>query len=211
MRFALAIFSTLTPLIAQILPGPIVGAPPFPAELQKYLELSTEQVNAIQRLNGASREFEIEKGNRAFQVQIELAQETAKTPLDAMALGVRHVELEAIRRELRAQQQKTYDEIQKILTAAQKTKVQALIDAMRLQGVTCEAQSQNILPIVPSVLRRLDPSPLLPGPGQVPTFSRGSGQGFASFLLGFPAFVPGCSGASGILTGVIGPFAADRQ
>jgi Spy/CpxP family protein refolding chaperone len=204
MRFTLAIFCALTPLAGQILPGPIVRVPPFPTALQNYLALTTEQVNTIQRLNGAYRQFETEKANRAVQVQIELAQETAKTPLDAMALGVRHVEMEAIRRELRAQQQKTYDEIQKLLTPAQKTKVQALIDAIRLQGVICEAQAENILPAFSFANRWFDTGtfnflPVLPRPGQSPIFSGGSGQSLASFLLG-----PVCPASrSGIIGGLI--------
>jgi len=189
--------------MAQVLPGPIVRVPPqFPAALQSYLELSSEQVTAIQRLNAAGRQFETEKINRAAQVQVELVQETAKTPLDAMALGVRHVELEAIRRELRAQQQRTYDEIQKVLTPAQKTKVQALIDAMRLQGVICEAQTENILPVASFGNRWFDTGtfnflPVPPGPG--PILSGGSGQSLASFLLG-----PICPASrSGLIGGLI--------
>ena len=145
MRYVVLSVFFVLPAIGQLLPGPI-RTPPFPAALQRYLELSTDQVNAIVRLNAALQQFQSEKFRRAAQVQFELAQETAKTTLDPMALGVRHLELEAIQRELRAEQEKTYTEIQKVLTAAQQTKVQALIEAMRLQNVICEAQAQSIIP-----------------------------------------------------------------
>lgn len=64
-----------------------------------------------------------------------------------------------------------YTEIQKVLTAAQKTKVQALVEAMRLQGVICEAQTYSILP-------QAFPGNVIPANRLLPD------QGFASFLLG---------------------------
>lgn len=144
MGLFVALFAGLTPAFTQVLPGPIRVT--FPPGLQSYLELSAAQVTSIQRLNAASAQFQSEKARRSVQVQVEIAQETAKPTLDAMALGTRYLELEAIRRDIAADNEKTHAEIQKVLNDAQKTKVQALIAAMRLQGVICEAQSQNILP-----------------------------------------------------------------
>jgi hypothetical protein len=167
------------PLLGQ-LPGPIVRVPPFPTALQSYLQLSADQVTAIARLNGAMQQFFGEKLRRMSQVQIELSQEMAKTTLDPMALGVRYVELEAIRREMRAQQEKTYLDVQQVLTAAQKTRLQALVEAMRLQPVACEAQGMNLLPAptfpsgVTGGLIGRDPLPVVPG------------EAIASFVLGTP-------------------------
>jgi hypothetical protein len=190
MKYVITGFFLVMPLMAQLLPGPIFRPPAFPPALQSYLELSNDQVTAILRLNGSVQQFQGEKLQRMAQVQIELAQETAKPMLDAMALGVRHLELEAIRREIQAQQQKTYTEIQNVLTAAQKTKVQALIEAMRLQGVICDAQTQGIIP--PPV-----PANALPVLRLLPE----STQGFASFLLGNPTIQFGLGCTSSIRTG----------
>jgi hypothetical protein len=163
-----ALFAPLAPAFAQLLPGPIrVTLPP---SLQSYLELSPAQVTAIQRLNTASDQFQFEKARRAAQVQFEIVQETAKTALDAMALGVRYLELEAIRRDIAADNEKTYAEIQKVLNDAQKTKVQALVAAMRLQSLICDAQAQNILPAASSA-NMVPFSPIVGVPS------------FASFLL----------------------------
>jgi hypothetical protein len=142
-RFIGLLAAFLMPAAAQLTPTPLLT---FPPALQTYLELTRDQVTAIQRLNSASSQFQLEKMQRSAQVQVEIAQETAKPTLDSMALGLRYVELEAIRRELAADQEKTYNEIQKLLTDPQKTKVQALTAAMRMQGLICDAQSQNILP-----------------------------------------------------------------
>ena len=171
---------------AQIIfePGPLPGGRAISAALQSYLELTREQVMAIQRLNAASAQFQIEKLRRSSQVQVEIAQETAKTTLDPMALGVRYLELEAIRREVAAEHERTYAEIQKVLTDAQKTKVRALLAAMQLQPVICDARVQNILPPVPTIATRI------PQPGLV-------GGGFASFLLGSPSLGSCSSGLFG--------------
>ena len=179
------LFVLAAPAVAQIIREPFPRGGISPA-LQSYLELSRDQVTAIQRLNGASAQFQSEKLRRSLQVQLEIGQETAKTPLDAMALGVRYLELEAIRREVATDDEKTYAEIQKVLNEAQKTKVRALVAAMQLQGVICEAQAQNILPglrpgnIIPA--SRISPLPV-------------DQTGIASFLLGTPTFI-GCSSGS---------------
>jgi hypothetical protein len=189
MKYFISSLFLAMPLMAQLQPGPIFVPPAFPPALQSYLELTTEQVNAILRLNASAQQFQSEKLQRMAQVQIELAQETAKTNLDPMALGVRHLELEAIRREIQAQQQKTFTEIQNVLTAAQKTKVQALIEAMRLQSVICDAQAQNIIP--PAV-----PGNIIPANRVVP----GPTLGIASFLLGGTG-LPGVGCTPGFRTG----------
>jgi hypothetical protein len=179
-----AFLAPLTPALAQVQPGPIVVTL-FPPALQSYLELSAAQVASIQRLNGASAQLQTQKLRRSIQVQSEIAQETAKPTLDAMALGIRYLELEAIRRDIAADNEKTQAEIEKVLNDAQKTKVQALVAAMRLQGVICEAQSQNILPS--SVSANIIPASRITGvPNGIP--------GFASFLLGVPTLAfRGCS------------------
>jgi len=200
MKFLLTSLLLVMPLAAQTLPVPPFRAPAFPPALQSYLELSNDQVNAILRLNAGVQQLQSEKLQRMAQVQLELAQETAKPTLDAMALGVRHLELEAIRRELQAQQQKVYTEIQNVLTAAQKTKVQALIDAMRLQPVICDAQAQSILPVPV-------PGNLLPVGRALP----GINQGFASFLLGNPTIQFGLGCTPGLLIGDFTPFGQNTR
>jgi len=185
VAFAAMMFAAV-PAVAQFtrLPGP------FPAQLQSYLELTRDQVTAITRLNDASMQFQSEKLRRSLQVQLEIGQETAKPALDAMALGLRYLELEAIRRELAADRKKPYAEIQKILTPAQKPKGEALIAARPLQPVICAAEAQNILP--PGI-----PGNIIPADRGIPILTPGPGTGsFGSFLLG-----PSPTGLIGSLTG----------
>jgi hypothetical protein len=197
MRPLAVLLLFVLPSFAQISPGPGFGRVPlFPPDLQRYFEFTTDQVASIQRLNSALQQFQMDKFTRSGRVQLEIAQETAKPTLDAMALGLRYLELEAIQREVRAQHNKTYEEIQKLLTPAQKTKLEALTAALRLQGVICAAQSQNILGVVMPANR----------PGGL-TFTGGdASSGFASFLLGPVPFqgipgVPGCGLSGRVITG----------
>jgi hypothetical protein len=164
----------------------------FPPQLKQYLELSDEQVRLILDHNSALQRFQAEKTLRLAQVQFELTQETIKPTPDPMAIGLRHVEMEAIRRELQAEQGRTATRIEEVLTAAQKTKLQALRQAIQLQPVICEAQIVNLLPsfpgnIVPAIVNqqplpgtRLDPNPFFFVGGLC---GNRSGS-FANFLLG---------------------------
>ena len=189
MKLVLALVCALLPAAAQMGPDPGRWFGTVP-ELQRYLELTPEQVAGIVSRNAALIEFNLEKSRRAAVVQGEIGQETAKTQLDPMALGVRYLELEAIRRELAGRSQRTYEEIQALLTPAQKTKVQALVEAMRLQPVICEAQAANVLPSSAGAwIRTGDFLPV-----------GGTGTGFASFLLGTPGMRPACSPAVPAIT-----------
>lgn len=129
-------------LFSQLLPGRVMQ---FPPQLKQYLELTDTQVNAISQAYTTFQTFQSGKIQRMAQVQLELSQETAKSTIDPMALGVRYAELEAIRRELNAEQGKVAAQIQGTLTPAQKTKLQSLQQAIQLQPVICEAQAFLLL------------------------------------------------------------------
>ena len=169
-------FVILKTVAAVLLTLPIVSAQIgvsrwfFPPQLKAYLELTDDQIQAITKASTDLNAFRATKLQRQLQVQTELAQEMAKQTLDPMALGLRYMELEAIRRELNAEQQKTATAVQNILTAPQKTKAAALQQALQLYPTACSAVEQNVLPtaappgnIIPA--NRIDPN-----------------VGFASFL-----------------------------
>jgi len=199
MRLALPsiIFLSLlsSALFAQRVEVP--GAAFFPPQLKQHMEFTDAQVTSILAENAALANFQSQKLQRQLQVQMELAQETAKPVVDPMALGLRHMELESIRRELQAEQEKTAGRVQSLLTDAQKTKLEGLRQAMALQGVICEAQSVNLLG---SGIARtgISVNPYLPGnliPNTIPAnrisaaflpglSSCGGSTNFASFLLG---------------------------
>jgi hypothetical protein len=117
--------------------------------LRQYLELTNEQVAAVVRLNTQLNRFSAEKFNRQRQVQMEIAQEMQRETLDPMAIGVRYIEVEAIRREMQAEQARTATQIGALLTTAQRTKLQALQDVVRTYPVACEAVALNLLTVPP--------------------------------------------------------------
>jgi hypothetical protein len=131
---------------AQII-GPGPGGPglPISPDLRVYLDLTGDQMAAMNRLNAELRRFQSDKGRRATQVQLELQDERQKETLDPMAFGLRYVELEAIQRDVAAKAKDTAAEVQKLFTPAQKTKLQALVDVLRNYPLACEAVSLNLI------------------------------------------------------------------
>ena len=160
----------------------------FPPQLKTYLELTGDQVTSIKKANTDLNTFLGTKLQRQFQVQAELAQETSKQTPDPMAIGLRYVELEAIRRELQAEQQKTVTAVQNILTTPQKAKVAVLQQALQLYPTACSAVEQNLLETAVPVPTNVIPVNRI-GPPQ---------NSFASFLLGLPTL--NCS--AGLRTGI---------
>jgi hypothetical protein len=157
----------------------------FPPQLKQYLELTDAQVNRIGELNSAFTQFASEKWRRTAQVQFEIAQETAKPELDAMALGLRHLELEGIRRQIAAEQRKTVEEVQKLLTAPQRAKLSTLQQAMLVYSTACDAIANNLMT---SPAAAPTPNPFFGNVGV-------DGGGIATFLLGGALTrTPGCVG-----------------
>src|SRR5712692_8204070 len=88
--FVAAMFAQLPGLIPPGPPGQVPPAPAFPAALRLFLDLSDAQVDSIRNLNADYVRFATGKFRRVSQVQGEIADETAKSPLDPMGLGLRY-------------------------------------------------------------------------------------------------------------------------
>ena len=124
---------------------PIVGGPEPSLALRQYLDLTNQQVSTILRLRTELARFQGEKLRRQAQVNVELSQEFRRETLDPMAIGVRQVELEAIRREIQAEQARVAREVQALLTPAQRTRIQALQEVLRTYPLACEALYHNLM------------------------------------------------------------------
>ena len=103
--------------------GTILPFPQFPPELQKYLDLSNTQVDAIRRVDLDLTTFTARKQFRMALVQAEIREFTAKDPVDAMQLGVRYAELEGLRREIGEEQKGIVAKVRGVLNAAQLAKL----------------------------------------------------------------------------------------
>jgi hypothetical protein len=182
MRTLVVLFLGVSACLAQV-PTPVLPVF-FPPQLKDYLALSDDQATKISGLNSQLRSFQSDKGQRQIQVQLEIAQETAKPSPDPMELGVRYFELEAIRRQLDDQQKSTVSQIQALLTADQKTKLTALQQALSLYPTACSAVGQNLM-TVPA------PAALIPVISSVPVISPGISFGV---LTSIPS--PACAGTA---------------
>lgn len=113
------------------------------ARLVRFLGLTNEQQSQIvknrQLVYGGA---EIE---RMSTVAGEIAEETERPVLDTMALGLRYAEMEAIRRKTSEDMRRLNAMNLAVLTAAQRTKYEALEEAMRLRATVEEARSVELL------------------------------------------------------------------
>lgn len=116
----------------------------FPPALQSYLSLSDAQTSQILQINQAYTDFGSSRYSRIYQVQAEIAAETAKSPLDPYAIGIRYAEIETIRREMNTELIAVRARIRAVLTDPQIAKVKALEDAAKLYPTYSAAQCLNI-------------------------------------------------------------------
>lgn len=139
MKGLFCLFFALLPLQAQSLTWSL------PETLITYLGLTNSQALQISKNNGSYTELVAQKNARIWQVQAEISEETGKDPIDPSALGVRYMEIELICRDI----SKAGDDLRKsnlaLLTDAQKVKLTALEEAMKLAPVYTAAQSANLL------------------------------------------------------------------
>src|SRR5260221_10349688 len=115
-------------------------------QLKTFLALTDDQVAKLRSNQDEFSRWREPKQNRIYQVQQEIGQQTAASPLDPNALGLRYAEMEAIRREIAEQQAKLIQDNLTILTEAQKPKFQTLEEAVKLQPVIDEARSAYLMP-----------------------------------------------------------------
>ncbi len=121
------------------------SAPSSPPSLQSYLNLTDDQLAGIGRINTEYNQWSFDKVRRVSEVQVEIVQETAKEPLDPMAIGIRYAELEAICRDAKDRVARAAVDVKALLTEAQRAKLQTLDEAVRLQVAIAQATSLNLL------------------------------------------------------------------
>src|SRR5438128_1706327 len=122
-------------------------APPpqqaFP-QVRQFLALSDSQVTTILQNNNDYNTFSFQQQRVIQNAQSQIAVETAKDPLDPMAIGTLYAGIESACRDLRDKASTAQRQNISILTDAQKGKLNMLNDAMKLIPITSEAQSANL-------------------------------------------------------------------
>ncbi len=128
--------------------GPIVLRPfPFLVQIREYLVLTEAQFDRIQQQNSDYFRWSLGQSQRMSEVQREISVETARQPLDPVALGLRYAEVETIRRVIAERGAKLIPDNIAVLTDLQKMKLKALEEAMRLaETAGSEARSIRLIP-----------------------------------------------------------------
>src|SRR4051794_22340834 len=113
--------------------------------MRAYLDLTDAQIAQI-ALNLKDYGTLIEqRQQRIYQVQSELRDEAAKSPLEPSALGIRYAEIETICRNVSDEATAVQNKNLALLTSPQKVKLKALEDAYKLLPIITETQNAGVL------------------------------------------------------------------
>jgi len=173
MRPLIVTIALTAALLAQVSPpGQPTPGPAIPPTLVQFLQLTPDQVRLIVQKNTEFNRFVAEKNRRAAQVRSEIAVETRKSTLDPMALGLRYMELELIRREIGSAEDGLRAELRRALTAEQRNRLEVLEKAMELVPLYHQAGTVRLVEPKPVPL----PTPVRVGPLGSPEAESGQQQ-----------------------------------
>lgn len=141
MKGLICLFLAFVPLSAQMLQPTWI-----PEQLVTYLQLTREQAVKIVDNNAAYAALVQTKNQRMYEVQDEIAVETAKEIIDPTALGVRYREIELICRDINQAGVDVRKQNNDALNDTQKAKLSALEEAMKLAPLFTQAQNVDLLP-----------------------------------------------------------------
>ncbi|MBL8179360.1 MAG: hypothetical protein JNK48_32075 [Bryobacterales bacterium] len=143
MRSLILLLIAASTYAQSILPGPQVNPPLL--ELKQFLELSdTQYAQIFQNITQHQRTL-LSYQQRIAELQRDIAIETAREQPSASELGTRYVEVEINCRLMNEEGGKLRDRNQALLTAAQKTKLQVLLDAIKLFPIISQAQTAALI------------------------------------------------------------------
>lgn len=143
------------------------GANPPLLELKQYLELTDTQYGQIfQNIEQHQRTLASYQ-QRVAELRRDIALETARERPSATELGTRYVEVEINCRLMNEEGTKLRARNQALLTAAQKTKMQALLDAIKLMPIVAQAQQASLIEPGSSLIYGVPTTRLVGGEGGV--------------------------------------------
>ncbi len=142
--FAMLLFASAA-LAQGMFPGPGMGPNPPLLELKQFLELTDAQYAQIFQNINQHRRTLLGYQQRIAELRRDIAVETAREHPSATELGTRYVEVEINCRLMKEEDDKLRARNQALLTAAQKTKFQALLDAIKLLPIVNQAQQAWLL------------------------------------------------------------------
>ena len=140
--------------------------PPI-TELQNYLSLTDSQVQALQTI-----QTQLRTSTASLRQQIAQKEQTLRTDLSAgnssaVTLGQLLLDIQTLQKQITQAQTASQTQAAAVLNAAQKTKLQTVVDASKLQPQIRQAEMLDL--IVP-------PQGAV-GPGMGPMGGRGAGMG----------------------------------
>ena len=145
MNFRNTIVSAITSacLFSCFAQGP--GAAPDLGDLKTYLTLTDSQVIALTTIHQQEMRA-IQQAMQDLQAKQAALATLLKSSTDAAAIGRAMLDIENVRKKIDTTRSSFHDQAVNALTAPQKTKLNALGDAAKLQPAIHEAAMANLLP-----------------------------------------------------------------
>lgn len=171
-----------------LLQAPNPGAPEsnvqVPSALRLFLGLTDSQARLISEKNLEFRRFVAEKQPRLEQLRAQIAEETRKEALDPASLGLRYVEIERIRREISAAEERLRNELRSALSGEQLSKLAVLEQVRDLLPLYREAAGWHLVAgeLPPSTAVR-SPAPTADGQGVEGRITDREGRPIAGALV----------------------------
>lgn len=140
----LAILIGTTALFGQV-DGEPAEAPEFPPALVEFLNLSADQVAAIEAANQEHNEYLKSLRPIRQEWRRQLNEALKDDPLNAGQIGQLMVNLETQNREVRAKRKELEETLQELLDADQQNRLRALVRAERLMPVFRQAEKVRLV------------------------------------------------------------------
>ncbi len=133
-------------LLAALSPAQVVPPVFVNPEFQRYLELTSAQVEEIQRNNAQYRLTQVATYGRINGLNDEIRLETRKNEPDANALGARYAEIETLCRQAETPLREMQQRQARVLNEDQRARLATLEQSQRLQGVSIAAEGLMLIP-----------------------------------------------------------------
>lgn len=149
---SIAVVLSLCFAVSGLSQAPALPAPGIPPtlrpffQLRQFLALTDSQVSVILQNNNDYNTLSFQLQQQIQNAQAQIVRETAKEQLDPMGIGTLYVGIESACRELRDKVTTSQKQNLLILTDLQRTKLNTLVEALKLLPTISEAQSGNLLP-----------------------------------------------------------------
>jgi Spy/CpxP family protein refolding chaperone len=133
-------------------PVPACSVPPVPTALANYLNLTDNQISAIENTIAGNQDYTSRQNLKITEIQNDIKDLTAAATIDPVALGADYVLLKQIQSDEATQSGQLMPTVRSILSDQQQPQLQSLDQALKLDSIATSAVDANILVLPPDLV-----------------------------------------------------------